>query len=92
MAKITRNIIKKVSNGKLVRISIVLEDDIIQSISITGDFFLHPENTISMIEESLKGRKVSEVNSIITNVLSENNAIMIGCSPNNIHDMIGDLI
>ena len=50
-----QNIItEKVPGGKLVRIKADY-GAIINKIQITGDFFLHPEDTIEQLEESVRG-------------------------------------
>jgi lipoate---protein ligase len=47
----------KVPGGKLLRIDADIkggkEGDIIQSIRITGDFFMHPEDALERIEKAL---------------------------------------
>jgi lipoate-protein ligase A len=59
-----REIIKKIPNGKFIRIKIDADDaqdaddatapfGKINGIKITGDFFLHPEESIEVIEKSL---------------------------------------
>lgn len=56
-----QQLIYKVPNGKLLKIFITLEEDapsgvqIIQDIKITGDFFMHPEEKIVLLENVLKG-------------------------------------
>lgn len=45
---------EKVPGGKLLRIKVDYSDKI-ENVQITGDFFLHPEESITKIEESLKG-------------------------------------
>jgi hypothetical protein len=46
---------KKVPGGKLLRVKIQADATIIQAIQISGDFFLHPEVSITYIEKSLAG-------------------------------------
>ena len=49
----------KVIGGKLLRVRISLESqgacEYINSISITGDFFMHPEQAIDELEQTLTG-------------------------------------
>ncbi|MEK7524443.1 MAG: lipoate protein ligase C-terminal domain-containing protein [Patescibacteria group bacterium] len=47
--------IYKVPNGKLLKISLEDHDGKIDSIKITGDFFMYPEEHIEKLEASLKG-------------------------------------
>jgi len=44
--------IKKIPGGKLLRISIEAEQAI-RRVAITGDFFLHPEEALPVVENSL---------------------------------------
>jgi len=50
---------EKIKGGKLVCIEVALEADKVRSVSITGDFFLHPEDRIASLEESLVGTPAS---------------------------------
>ncbi|MEM0163854.1 MAG: lipoate protein ligase C-terminal domain-containing protein [Thermoplasmata archaeon] len=50
----------KVKGGKLIKVRLVKEDDIIISISIFGDFFIHPEESIDVLENSLKNVTISD--------------------------------
>ncbi|MGI0003282.1 MAG: lipoate protein ligase C-terminal domain-containing protein [Nitrosopumilaceae archaeon] len=47
---------------KMVCVELVFDKttDIIQSIKITGDFFLHPEETIDLIESGIVGIKLEK--------------------------------
>jgi lipoate---protein ligase len=78
---------KKVSGGKLIRLDVTYSDKVDQ-VKITGDFFLHPEDFISTIEESLSGIDIP-VNSMlltqkIEQLIRENDATLIGISPEDI--------
>ncbi len=46
----------KAPNG-LIRIDLELDGDIISSISITGDFFMYPEDSLKQLEDTLVGAK-----------------------------------
>lgn len=49
----------KVPGGKLLRVRLALDESrtppVIQSISLTGDFFMHPEEAIEDLEARLVG-------------------------------------
>jgi len=45
----------KVPNGKLLKVFLEYEGDRINKIKITGDFFIHPEETIDELERELTG-------------------------------------
>lgn len=46
--------IYKVPNGKLLKIFLETENDKIADLKITGDFFLYPEEKITLLEDALK--------------------------------------
>ncbi|MFA5996003.1 MAG: lipoate protein ligase C-terminal domain-containing protein [Patescibacteria group bacterium] len=43
----------KIPNGKLLKIFLELDNNIIKNIKITGDFFIYPEEAIMSIEQAL---------------------------------------
>jgi lipoate---protein ligase len=49
----------KIPGGKHLKISLDEKDGVIVSISIRGDFFIHPEECIEDIERSLQGVRLS---------------------------------
>ncbi len=51
---------EKIAGGKLVRVSVDYEERI-SSVRITGDFFMHPEEAIALIEKALVGSTKDEV-------------------------------
>jgi lipoate---protein ligase len=50
----------KAPGGKLVRIRLIEEDGRIQSVKITGDFFLIPEESIGKLEKMLADAPLRE--------------------------------
>lgn len=53
--------LKKVSNGKTIKVDLVIDNgDLIENVVISGDFFLHPEEYIHLIEESIRGRSLKD--------------------------------
>jgi lipoate-protein ligase A len=73
----------KVPGGKMVRVAFEEEDDSIIDVTITGDFFIHPESVLVEIEKGLAGIKI-ETNDIllhISEIVKEYNALLIGLSP-----------
>ncbi len=75
----------KVHGGKLIRVDITHDDALIQSIKITGDFFLHPEEALDEITELLTGAElplqVEKLVQEITLLLEKQDAQFIGASP-----------
>ncbi|WP_440059734.1 lipoate protein ligase C-terminal domain-containing protein [Thermogladius sp. 4427co] len=43
----------------LIRVLVKIVDDTIEELSITGDFFMYPEDALFELEQSLKGLKAS---------------------------------
>ena len=84
---------KKVEGGKLVRAE-VESVKIIKSVKITGDFFLHPENTLDLIEQNLLGTPLEPelIESKIKQTLQENNATLYGVTAKDLADVITEAI
>ncbi|MFX0108252.1 MAG: lipoate protein ligase C-terminal domain-containing protein [Candidatus Hodarchaeota archaeon] len=76
----------KVPDGKMIKVRLEVENNRIQSLTILGDFFLHPEDTIIEIEKGLLGSEavIDELSSVVTDILEENKAILIGATANDI--------
>lgn len=55
----------KGKGSKLISLEIEWENSIIKRISIYGDFFLHPEESIFELEKNLTGREIKDVKQII---------------------------
>lgn len=76
--------IYKVKGGKMIKIQLALENKkIIKDLRITGDFFLHPEETIEDVEKALRGCSLSkeELVRIIKETLTSRRAVLLGASP-----------
>ena len=77
----TGNVTKKIIGGKLVRIDVVF-DERIETVKITGDFFLHPEDTLEEIVDVLEGvllpLRHDEMVQKVEAILKKNNAQLIG--------------
>lgn len=78
---------KKVIGGKLLRVKSVFGERI-ESVQLTGDFFLHPEDLVGKIEESLVGIPVASSADVfleaIRRSVSENKIELIGIAPEDI--------
>ena len=48
----------KVPNGKMLKVRVKFEKERIESIRITGDFFIHPEDSIEDLETAFKGSRL----------------------------------
>ena len=80
----------KVPGGKMLKIQLSLSNEKIDYVTIMGDFFLHPEETVLKLEEKLKGIKPDReiLTEVIQNVLDENNALLIGAEAKDISEAI----
>ena len=74
--------IYKVPNGKLLKIILDYssKNRSINNISITGDFFAYPEESIQRLEEILKDEKLEKnhLSTIISSFISSNDVQFIG--------------
>ena len=52
----------KIPNGKLLKVFLDYdpEKNLIKEISITGDFFVYPEETVELIEKELRGIRIDK--------------------------------
>jgi hypothetical protein len=73
-----KNIAYKVPEGKLLRIEAQVDDFTIQTIKITGDFFVHPESDLLKIEKALQGKQISQVKQVVDGFAKANQIQIIG--------------
>ena len=89
------SITKKIIGGKLVRIDITF-DERIKTAKLTGDFFLHPEDTLEDIVEVLIGASVpiqhEELRNKIEAVLEMKDAQLIGASAEDIVNILKEVV
>ncbi len=78
----------KVPDGKLLRIKLEVQENEIKDISITGDFFMYPEEGIEYIEKALKGININEVEEKTREVIAERNIEITGFSPKDLQKAI----
>ncbi len=73
----------KIPGGKLVKVTIDVEESKIADIMITGDFFMHPEEEIDNLESHLKGISTDEnnVKQAINDFFRTKNVELIGAKP-----------
>lgn len=72
--------IYKVPNGKLLKIQLDYDNDCINSVKITGDFFAYPEEAIETMENELKNIKLNrqELMEKISEIINKNSIEFIG--------------
>ncbi len=80
---VMREAVYKVPNGKMLRVRLESSGDTIDYVVIMGDFFLHPEELLSVIEGELSGQKIDseELTARIARIIRDNNAVLLGASP-----------
>lgn len=80
----------KVPGGKMLKIQLSVSEGKISQVTIMGDFFLHPEETVLALEEKLKGMvpKRDVLTKTIQKVLEENEALLIGAEAKDIAEAI----
>jgi lipoate-protein ligase A len=80
---------EKLPGGKLLCVDVEFSEGRINKIRITGDFFLHPEETIEKIEGSLIGmRPEGRLDVVILSTLAADRARLIGATPDDIERLI----
>ncbi len=85
-----QNIDYKVPNGKLLRLQADLDKDVINSIKISGDFFIHPETAIIEIERLLAGLKIQDIPDKLDKFIKEKEIILLGFNPADLVDALID--
>jgi lipoate-protein ligase A len=89
----TLNADYKVAGGKLLRVALNLESAeeglVITSITITGDFFMHPEDAIENLEDSLirVPFQESEIHKIV-DAFFKGDVEVIGANPEDVTRVI----
>ena len=82
----------KVPNGKLLRIDADIKEKTIIDIKIHGDFFIHPEDGIEIIEKNLIGKKIDDKSLSETLNRATEEFEMIGVSVEDIIGVLGRFI
>jgi len=87
--------IKKVPGGKLVRVDITYSERL-ERVKITGDFFLHPEDVLTTIEDALTGAQLplnkSSLIEKVQNILEREKAVLVGFSPQDLIDTLEEAV
>jgi lipoate-protein ligase A len=73
---------EKIAGGKLVCVEVEAVRGRIIRVKITGDFFIHPEDAISGLENALRGASINTSESEAESILAANlgNATLVGMS------------
>ncbi len=82
----------KVAGGKLLRAKLIVEDSVVKDAVITGDFFLHPEEGLELLEAEIRGLthpvSVDELTACIEKVKGANDLTFIGFSSRELAEVI----
>ena len=75
--------IYKIPNGKLLKIFLDYDNNLINQIKITGDFFAHPEEAIEVMENELKNCALEKEKLLlkINEVIGNNKIEFFGLNP-----------
>lgn len=83
---------RKFEGGKFVKVEVGFSDKI-ESVEISGDFFLVPEQALGQIEAGLIGQQINaDFQSLIFTTLESANAQMLGCTPSQLSQLIKEAI
>lgn len=82
---------KKVVGGKLLRVKSVISDHgVVESAYLTGDFFLHPEDALLVLEKSLTGLPIDSSRAVfldnLNNAIRSSGAELVGFSSEDVVD------
>ena len=78
----------KVPGGKLVASEVTVDGGMLSSVKITGDFFMHPEESIVDLEGVLTGIRVDELEDAMDGFFEENQVSLFGISKDDIVKVI----
>ncbi|MEM4297741.1 MAG: lipoate protein ligase C-terminal domain-containing protein [Nitrososphaerota archaeon] len=80
----------KVHGGKLIRVACSVKGSKLDSVKITGDFFLHPEDDLEGLEEELKGIEIDEdrIRKAVRSFFERRGTTIIGAGPDDFADVI----
>ena len=88
-------ITEKVPGGKLLRVKVDF-DEVISRIQITGDFFLHPEEKITALEQGLAGVPVREdaeqLAARIRQLVEANGITLVGFAPEDLARLVAGAV
>lgn len=68
----------KIPNGKLIACNVEQELGVITKLKISGDFFMHPEDSIIELEKTILGATVKDYPAKINQYFDENKIKLVG--------------
>lgn len=70
----------KVPGGKLLVAETEVNDGVLTTVKVMGDFFMHPEEAINDLENALSGKQVSRINEIVEEFFGGKEITLFGVS------------
>jgi lipoate-protein ligase A len=70
----------KVPGGKLIACEIMVKDDVITDLQLSGDFFMHPETAIIDLEDAIKSTSIKSIQAKIEDFFEKNEITLFGVS------------
>ena len=83
-------IIHKIPNGKLLKVFLDVKEGRIDTIKITGDFFVHPEEAIEELEKQLCGVGIADVEQVVHVFFEQRDIEMIGLTEESLIQVLKD--
>jgi len=78
----------KIPGGKLIAVELKLSKNTIEHVKISGDFFMHPEESILDLEKQLKGVKTEDFPRYIDEFFVDRDIILYGINPKDFKQVI----
>lgn len=83
--------VRKIKGGKLLTVKVTEENGIIKKAMISGDFFVHPEESIDEIEDCLRGVHLCRVREALRELTNKKRISTVGFVLDDIADIIEGL-
>lgn len=78
----------KIPGGKLLACTVETQNDKITELKISGDFFMHPEDSIIDLEKAILGSMVSDYPNKIRGFFKKTNISLIGVAEDDFINVI----
>lgn len=77
--------VEKIPGGKLVGVEAWVDEGCVSRVKLTGDFFLHPEESVGVLEKAIAGTSVhfdsGALEKQLSSIVEEHGLVLIGVSP-----------
>ena len=81
---------RKIKGGKLLGCRARIDGGRIESVRFLGDFFLHPEQVLEGLEESLRGMDRGGALKAVRTALDSTEVEMVGVAPADFENLLGE--